>query len=784
MANNRVYPCIMLRYRVPVISFILVLFISIGFIQSGLAFQAEAWRLLNGKIVLADNETTLYRIVVPSAANIQEEKAAKVLQDYLLRISGAALPIVTAGKHRSDFEIVLGRNERLDEINANIDFHELERDGFVIKTLDSRLIIAGGIGKGTLFGVYTFLEEYLGARMYSPDVILTPKKERIVLDSIYDIQIPVVQSRYIHYRGTWDEEYVNWNKLSHNEDGSRPDWGLWVHTFNQLVPPMDYFEDHPEYYAMVNGVRMPTQLCLTNTDVLEITVKNLRREMANNPEASYWSVSQNDNQSFCTCDECKAIDEQEESQSGTIIRFVNQIAERFPDKIISTLAYEYSRKAPRYVRPLQNVNIMLCSIEVNRDQPIETDPASADFRRDVVEWGEIADDIILWDYVIQFHNLVAPFPNLHVLKPNVRFFAEHGVTAMFKQGNREVGGEFSELRAWLLAKLLWNPNADIDELMDDFLGGFYGDAGVYIRKYIDTMMEAQAESDIPLRIFGSIPNIASESYLSPERISLYEELFDMAEQAVSHDRVLLERVKVARLPIDFTIMEQAKHNVTGEQGMFEKIDGNWYVRDKILSKIDPFTDLSIKTGISRVKEWSTSPEEYRSVMYRLFYKGFNEHLAFGKPVMFITPSLDILPDEAEHMLTNGVRGGHTFLYNWLGFSGQNLEVLIDLEEIQDIRRIESSYYQHTQWLMILPEKVEYYLSEDGLNFEPAGTVWHDLSIDENGVQIRDFVTEFAPRKGRYIKVIAHTIGNTPSWHPTPAGAGRPARMLVDEIVIE
>ena len=126
----------------------------------------------------------------------------------------------------------------------------------------------------------------------------------------------------------------------------------------------------------------------------------------------------------------RAIDEREGSPSGSIINFVNQVAEQFPDNMISTLAYEYSRKAPSTLRPRKNINIMLCSIEMRRDRPFAeaSDTVSTAFVRDVKEWSKIAGDIIVWDYVIQFPNLISPFPNLHVLQPNLRFFTENGVT--------------------------------------------------------------------------------------------------------------------------------------------------------------------------------------------------------------------------------------------------------------------------------------------------------------------------------------------------------------------
>ena len=731
-------------------------------------------------IVLTEGQLTRYRIVLPTSPTQHEIKASEVLQSILLQISGAALPIVSSNETRSRYEVVLGQNERLDELNLKINLNALKEDGFVIKTDSARLIIAGGNEKGTLYGVYTFLEDHLNCRMYTPKVKLIPKKDRIVLGNINETQIPVIGFRDTHYRVTWDEEYTAWHKLDHDANGERTGWGMWVHTFNELVPPDVYYKDHPEYYAEVKGKRIPTQLCLANTEVLNVTVQNLRRKIAQNPTALYWSVSQNDNRDFCTCEKCKAIDDQEGSPSGSIISFVNQVADQFPDKMISTLAYEYGRHAPKTLRPRSNVNIMLCSIEAYRDKRITEDPKSADFVKDVEDWGKISSDIIVWDYVIQFNNLISPFPNLHVLQPNIQFFAKHGVNAMFEQGNREVGGEFAELRAYLISKLLWNPEANVDTLMNDFLRGYYGAAAKPIRQYIDEMREALLKSGQPLRIFGT-PNEAATSYLTPSYIQRYEYLFDEAERSVADTAEVLERVRIARLPLEFAIMEQAKKTFAGDGGVFEKVNGEWKVRTAIREKIDPFTDLCIRQGVTQVKEWSTSPEEYRAAMYRLFSQGMNQHLAYGKSIKFISPDATTLPATAQNMLTDGIRGSHDYGYNWLSFTGKDLEVVVDLEEAKSVRRIESAYYQYGFWLRLFPKMVEYYISNDGNNFELVGAVENTLPIDQYGGRQRDFISEFPAKNARYIKVKAYTIGNTPEWHP---GAGRPANMLIDEIVVE
>lgn len=735
-----------------------------------------------GNIVLADKGFSAYRIVLPSFATIHEQKAAEVLQDYLLQISGAALPIITADKKESPYEILLGQNDRLAGLNAGISFNELEADGFVIMTDSMRLIIAGGNEKGTLYGVYTFLEKYLGCRMYTPSVKIIPEKDSIGLGIIKDKQIPVYKFRDAHYRVTWNQEYSDWHKLSHDENGGKPAWGAWVHTFNSLVPPGVYFKDHPEYYALRNGKRIPTQLCLTNPDVLKITIDNLRRMMAANPGAVYWSVSQNDNRQYCTCPKCRAIDEREGSPSGSIIDFVNKVADEFPDRMISTLAYEYSRKAPKNLKPGNNVNIMLCSIEMRRDRPFAEadDNMSSSFVKDVKDWGKIASDIIVWDYVIQFSNLISPFPNLHVLQPNLKFFAENGVTAMFEQGNREVGGEFAELRPYLISKLMWNPYVDADSIINDFLTGYYGAGGTYIRKYIDDMRSALKASDKPLRIFGS-PNEAASSFLSQTHIENYKKLFDQAELAVSDSAELLERVRIARLPLNFAVMEQAKKKFYGEGGVFVKSGEQWIVNPEIRSMIDPFVDLCIRQGVTRIKEWNVTPEAYRSAMYRLFYQGRNEHLAFGKAVKFNKPSLSQIREDRRGMLTDGIRGSHDTGYNWLDFSGSDLDAVIDLGTIQKVQHVECAFYQLAFWLSIVPEKVEIFVSTDGKEFEKVGSVKNTLPIDQYDSYQRDFIVDFKPVDARYVRVVAHTIGNTPESHP---GAGQPARMHIDEIVVE
>jgi len=582
-------------------------------------------------------------IIIPEKANVVEVQAAMVFQDYIQRISGASIPIGSDVLESSENEILIGKVNRAEL--KDVPFEKLGKDGFIIRNTDKKLLIAGGSEKGVLYGVYTFLEKYLGCRKYASSVTYVPKKKTITLKSIDAMEVPVFTYRETLYRDAMDHlEYQDWHKLdSHSgREAHTSEWGSWVHTFENLLSVEEYGESHPEYFSFYDGKRhsgeVPSwdgkseqpeaQLCLTNPDVLEIVCENLQANIDKNPGALYWSVSQNDNVNYCRCPKCAELDAKHMAFApgskmygthanslyapigmGSLMTFINKVAERFPDKIISTLAYQYTRVPPKDLIPRKNVNIMLCSIESTRNTPIEEGDKS--FSSDLAGWGKLTDNIIIWDYVIQFNHLIAPFPNLLTLQSNLQFFNKNRVSAMFEQGNREIGGEFAELRAYMISKLLWDPNVDIDVVMNDFLTGYYGKASKEIKKYIDLLHDHNlAYSGIKLSIFGT-PAEAKETYLSDSLIAIYNKLFDRAEKSVSGSPEILQRVKTARIPVYYAMLEIAKEEKTGKRGAFHVGDNNRLTpKPEVVNILYEFVYNCLRNNVTRVSEWHTPPKEY------------------------------------------------------------------------------------------------------------------------------------------------------------------------------
>lgn len=359
----------------------------------------------------------------------------------------------------------------------------IDRDGYRICVCpDCGISICGGNGRGVIYGVYAFLEKYAGMRFFMPGLETLGNGDIAVNEGF--AFTPVFEMRQSDWQcGNSDVDWCVKNGVNHRvipeEMGGHVKYGGFVHTMERLV-----------------GVPQNQQPCLSDPAVLEKAKASVREILKNDPTVTIVSVSQNDNYNYCKCEKCAAVDAEEGSHAGTLLRFVNavaaDIAEEYPHVVIDTLAYQYTRNVPKITKPLPNVCIRLCSIECCFSHPLNdrTCPENDKFFRDILDWNKICDRIYIWDYVTDFSYYIPTFPNFGVLRENMRFFAEHGVKGMYPEGNYNspASGEFGELRCWLLAKLMMDPymsTTDYYRYMDEFLAAYYGEGWRYIRAYID-----------------------------------------------------------------------------------------------------------------------------------------------------------------------------------------------------------------------------------------------------------------------------------------------------------
>ena len=444
--------------------------------------------------ILFKNGKSKYQIAISAEASSSEQTAAKELQAYIKQIGGVELPI-TNSLNSNGPKIFVGYNDRVSQLVGKQDITP-DYEGFTYCNKGKHLIIYGGSKRGTMYGVFSFLEDQFGVRWYTPNCTKVPKLKKWNFVTLHHSEESAIQYRYSNYFVT--ENVSQWS--AHNKENMK--WGpvdnlygnieaYWnAHTMGQLVTAKEFFKEHPEYFALRNGKRIDNgQLCLSNPNVLDICKKRLFEKMKSLPGYRIFSLSQNDNQSFCECPNCKAMEERYGGHSGLIIWFVNQVADEaqllFPQKYIGTFAYQYSRKPPVGIRPKDNVVVRLCSIECCFAHPITAEcPQNKAFVDDMKAWSKIAPHLFIWDYIVDYAQYIAPWPNFQVLGPNIQAFREHNVIGVFEEAQYQSGGaEFDEMKAWMANKLLWNPQQDVNVLVKDFIDGYYGNAAPKIMEY-------------------------------------------------------------------------------------------------------------------------------------------------------------------------------------------------------------------------------------------------------------------------------------------------------------
>ncbi len=470
--------------------------------------------LLLGTAVFASataNETKVTDavIVIAEDASITDNYAAQRLKYYLDEITGGDIAIVNDSEKTDVFAISVGATAL-----AEAEFENNTDGSYYIRSEENALLINGVGNHGTINGVYAFLEKYCGCHWYEDEIIVIPENSELTVPADLDVTYtPFFEYTETDTKSSRDAEFAVANgqtggiykSLTAEQGGDVKYLGGSSHTLvNRYCKPSVYFEEHPEYFALVDGERRGTQLCLTNEDVKTIVTNEVLAllEEKHDPDASMQivSVTQADNGEYCECDNCKALDEANGSQAGTMITFVNEIARRvsaagdYDNVAFDTFAYQYTREAPTNVVPDDNVIVRLCSIECCFGHTLD-DPDCKEnvaFMEDLQEWSAICDRLYIWNYSLNCDESVNIHPNFGVLQRNIQIFYEHKVKGIYEQGVfyiAECDAEFAEMKTYLVAKLMQNPYLDFEAEMLGYMTAVYGPGGTYLKEFVDIMTE-------------------------------------------------------------------------------------------------------------------------------------------------------------------------------------------------------------------------------------------------------------------------------------------------------
>ena len=578
-------------------------------------------------------------IVVDTDAIASEVYAAREFQRIFRQAGGAELPIVPDAT-RPDRHVFIGPGAAMGRSAPGFDVASFGREDLRLVVRDGNIVIAGGRPRGTLYGVYTFLEDYLGVRFLTADHTHVPplgRWRRIgPVDRFYH---PPMDWRWVAYEANYaDPAFAARLRLNAARVPAEPvdgkDWsGLGDyggrtamrhigHSFNRQLPPASYARERPEYYCLFRGKRWATlepgedgidfkrgafpygmQPCLSHPDVLRIITKSVLDELASHPDVLNVSVAPNDGGAHCQCPSCAALDEREGTKMGALLTFVNQVAgevaRRHPDRMISTLAYSDTAAPPKTLLPRDNVQIMWCSIGTCFIHGFDDRNCrqNAWFDAQLQRWARITDHLYVWNYYLndEHHTYQLPMPNLRLLDANIRHQVALGVRGMFMQATSSChGNELEELRNYMLANLLWDPGRDGRQLMSEWLRLHYGRAAPPIRRWITRLHDRTAAGGMHCRCLGGS---YAEFGLDESDIQAGMAAVEEAMALAGGDRVLRGRIEKATI-----------------WALRAAIEPVWYLKDgetvdpalaeRMRPLVERFFDLCRKHGATRTKEGS------------------------------------------------------------------------------------------------------------------------------------------------------------------------------------
>ena len=589
-------------------------------------------------LALTDSGRSKYSIVIGKNADYGEDRAAKELAHFLFGMTGAEFPVIPDTESATDFEIVIGNTNRksLEDIPANLRTDNWE--GFTLFREGAKLYIMGNIPRGTLYGVYDFLDVELGVRFLTAEANHVPHRPVLNVAMKSRKYGPPIERRTIW--GSLGGRSIVRNRMnghSFQVADERLGGVKWVghptHSFGILVSWDEHFDEHPEYFSLIDGERkekhlgITTQLCMTNPEVREVALGTIRGwlgdQAKSNPYTKYVvSVTINDNAYFCECETCVAVNKEEGVKSGgNLMRFVNSIAGQL-DKEYGNVNVEtmiYFTELPKKTKPASNVIIQAVN---DPDWRYALDDPTNETNRKVLKYlrdtraaiGE--GKLYIWNKLGLYNSasFVDPRPNLRYIARNIRIMTENSVKGYFVQTVQTRGGEMQDLRYYLTARALWRPEVDSRETMKEFCDAYYGAGGDDVIRYIEFLHDEYGHKEWGSERFGTNGWMVNPTWIYDDNYLRKGDEILAAAAAKVDTPEMIHRIATCRMPIWKIKLDRA----FGEVGKVYTFPLEWAFQidpeDKgLVEQWQKTTDFKNWKTMPTDKHWTFQGEDHRGV---------------------------------------------------------------------------------------------------------------------------------------------------------------------------
>ena len=713
------------------------------------------------------NMTAQSEIIITNKNSItfsseEAREGARILKYFLDKAFAKPFDDISATKNQNNNSGIVLEISQTEDLKPN---------EFIVKSDSKSIYLIAQNPKCLRYAVYTLLEIWEFRKFTSTETYIPKVGQFTFAVNSKKTYQPSFDYRALFYPDCYDEAFRDWHKLDWQVD----DFGIWGHSFSVLVPAKEYFKTNPKLFALYQGERNGESLCMTNDTVVALVKKKMSKIIAEKPDAQFYSVSQNDDVVYCECAECSKLNQKYGGPQGSFYYFLNKIAAHFPKTKITTLAYLHTFKPPINLKIQPNIYTIFCPIELNRGKSISSDN-NASFVKTLENWSKTAPHLFLWDYTVQFSNYMSPFPNFEAFQSNYKLFQKNKVKGMFVQGYSDINGDFSELRQYILAKLLWNTAIDIESVTADFLRGFYGKAAPFVSDYLKLLADNQKKYNSYLDIYSG-PVQARNTFLNPEAMDQYDQLLDKAHSVVENDSLLKIRIEKLRLALEYVYFEQSKFYGHDPHGMFFVNDKDEkQVKKGLTERVLNFAKTCNNLGIYELSEGGLSPDNYYKEWLEIS-KNTTSHLGEGLKINFITAPSSEFKGKGSYGLVDGNKGFKDFNINWIGWYDANPEFEIETNKL-NFTTLKLNFLDDQRHWIFTPKKIKVYGFKDQkwklLHEQVCDKLTETNEITTKSWEIvNQSFSSFAK-----LKVLVETQTEIPSWRKRK---NKKPMVMMDEI---
>lgn len=447
-----------------------------------------------------------YKIIVPEEDDSKNTLAIQELIYFLKLASGVELVVSEEDlDYSEDLKYIsIGINNYSKTAGIEYKRAELKATGVKIKTQGKSIFIGGISPKGNLNGVYEFLKQTVGFKIFAENIYDVDVLNQIPLYDYNIVEVPDIEYVPAAY-GSASGKYISRLRYDLSHDIFMPVDGFYWHNTFKFLPKEKHLKNHPGWYSTSGH-----QLCFTARGdegeyqlMKETFFEKLKEVVKAYPHAETVTVTAEDIHDWCNCSACQELVERYNTGAATQIKFVNEIAEMLEDWIASNdegvsedrvvniafFAYQATTNAPVYqdgdeykiiddeIKLHKNVFVFYAPILAMYNQTFnEID--NKYFLETMEKWKVVSDKMYLWVYQTNFHNYLYPFNSYDIIQENYKLFKSFEVQYLFDQGQWDTGKStgFSEFKVWLTAQLRWNVDYDVTELTDQYFTYVYGPA--------------------------------------------------------------------------------------------------------------------------------------------------------------------------------------------------------------------------------------------------------------------------------------------------------------------